>query len=295
MTGDWGISPGVMAACAISYLVHGSLSRDSMYTVRLTRRGIVIVRGSEVRPTERIAVASAMVPVAATVRKGEPAETALRRLMEDDHETLMVLDDDQRLVGVVSLSDLRRVPPGALSRTPVEEVACTGVVTVVPDDSLERAMRRFAVYDFNMLPVVARDDPRRVVGRLRRSDVLRAYHVYTMHTLETSVRIDFLRESHGDQGAFREAVVVEGSPAAGRCLAELALPAECVVVTVRRGAEVLVPHGSTRLQPGDRVLVFAVPSRKADAVAAWISAAGLPAAFRAARLWLPGGQQDSLC
>lgn len=50
MTGDWGLTLGVMGACAISYFVHGSLSRDSMYTVRLSKRGIIIVREARSDP-----------------------------------------------------------------------------------------------------------------------------------------------------------------------------------------------------------------------------------------------------
>lgn len=276
MTGDWGLTLGVMGACAISYFVHGSLSRDSMYTVRLTRRGITIVRGSEVRPTERITVAAAMAPVDRTIRQDEPIERAYPILLHDDHEPLLVVDGRGRLTGVLSLSDLRSLPPGVSARTPVQEVARTSVVTVFPDDTLDRAMRRFAVYDFAMLPVVAREDPRRLVGRLRRSDVLKAYHTHTLHTLEASVRIDFLREAHGDQGAFREVVVLEGSPLAGRRLAEVALPPECVVVTVRREGEVLVPHGQTQVRAGDRVLIFAVPAARADAIASWLAGASEP-------------------
>lgn len=270
MTGDWGLTLGVMGACAISYFVHGSLSRDSMYTVRLSRRGIVIVRGSEVRPTERVTVAAAMAPVGGTIHRDMPVQEAYRRLIQEDHEPLLVVDDDGRLVGVVSFSDLRTLPGVASNQTPVSHVARTSVVTVYPDDTLERAMRRFGVYDFAMLPVVSREDPRRVVGRLRRSDVLRAYHAYTMHTYEVAVRIDFLRDAHGDQGAFREVILSEASPVAGRKLGEVRLPAECVVVTVRRGREVLVPHGDTDLRPGDRVLIFAVPATRADAIAAWL-------------------------
>ena len=270
MTGDWNLTPGVMGACAVSYLVHGSLTRDSMYTVRLNQRGIVIVRGSEVRPTERITVAAAMAPPGRTIRRDAPVREAFRLLVED-HEPLVVVDEQDRLAGVVSLSDLRSLPGAAASDAPVAGVARTSVVTVFPDDTLERAMRRFGVYDFAMLPVVSREDPRRVVGRLRRSDVLRAYHAYTLHTYEVAVRIDFLRDARGDQGAFREAVLTEASPVVGRTPADVRLPADCVLVTVRRGAEVLVPHGDTLLMPGDRVLVFAAPAARADEVAAWLA------------------------
>lgn len=32
-----------------------------------------------------------------------------------------------------------------------------------------------------------------------------------------------------------------------------------------------MPHGDTLLMPGDRVLVFAAPSARADEVAAWLA------------------------
>lgn len=293
MTGDWGLTLGVMGACAISYFVHGSLSRDSMYTVRLSRRGIVIVRGSEVRPTERITVSAAMAPLAGTIHRDVPVQEAYRRLIQEDHEPLLVVDDDGRLVGVVSLSDLRTLPGVGSNQTPVGRVARTSVVTVYPDDTLERAMRRFGVYDFAMLPVVSREDPRRVVGRLRRSDVLRAYHAYTMHTYEVAVRIDFLRDAHGDQGAFREVVLSEASPVVGRRLVEVGLPAECVVVTVRRGQEVLVPHGDTELRQGDRVLIFAVPAARADAIAARLGGEVPVGMGRSASLVSPPSQRGA--
>ena len=285
MSGEWGLTLGVIAACAISYLVHGSLLRDSMYTVRLSRRGVVIVRGSEVRPTERIPVSSAMAPVGVTVRGDCSIEAVYRQLLQGGHEPLMVVDDDGRLIGVVSLSDLQTLAPSSSGSQPVQTVARTGVVTVYPDETLDQAMRRFAVYDFAMLPVVSREDPRRPVGRLRRSDVLKAYHAFTLHSFETSVRINFLREVHGDRGAFKEVVVLERSPLAGRRLMEVRLPSECVVVSVTRGDQVLVPHGSTEIRPGDRLLVFAVPARQVDDVASWLAGTatgkGLPASLGA--------------
>lgn len=44
------------------------------------------------------------------------------------------------------------------------------------------------------------------------------------------------------------------SIAAGKTLTELNLPSECVVAAIIRSGELIIPHGSTTLQPADEVL-----------------------------------------
>jgi CIC family chloride channel protein len=45
-----------------------------------------------------------------------------------------------------------------------------------PDDSLETALRKFALRDLEFLPVVAHDQTEKLVGILKKSDIFRAYH-----------------------------------------------------------------------------------------------------------------------
>lgn len=55
----------------------------------------------------------------------------------------------------------------------------------------------------------------------------------------------------------REFIVSEQSPAAGRRIVALGLPAQALVVLVRRQEDFIAPEGSTKLLPGDHVLVLA--------------------------------------
>lgn len=62
-----------------------------------------------------------------------------------------------------------------------------------------------------------------------------------------------------------EASIVEvdlpaDSPAAGRQVKELGLPADCVLVSIIRGDNVLIPHGRTVLEVGDAIV--AIVSKK---------------------------------
>lgn len=56
-----------------------------------------------------------------------------------------------------------------------------------------------------------------------------------------------------------EVVVLPQTPAAGRSLAALGLPAEALVGAIVRGQEVLVPDRSTVLNVGDHVILLALP------------------------------------
>ncbi|MFO0794168.1 MAG: CBS domain-containing protein [Candidatus Brocadiaceae bacterium] len=45
----------------------------------------------------------------------------------------------------------------------------------IPDDTISAALRRIGVRDVGQLPVVARKNPRHLVGLLRNTDIARAY------------------------------------------------------------------------------------------------------------------------
>jgi CIC family chloride channel protein len=69
----------------------------------------------------------------------------------------------------------------------VGQIATRELLVVYPDQSLEEAMSRFAQADVGRLPVVDRADPHRLVGVLRRSDIIKAYSHRVMPPTDASV------------------------------------------------------------------------------------------------------------
>jgi trk system potassium uptake protein TrkA len=61
-----------------------------------------------------------------------------------------------------------------------------------------------------------------------------------------------------------EAVALETSDIVGRPLRELKFPKDAIMGAIVRGPEVLIPNGSTVIQPGDRVMIFALTSAIKD-------------------------------
>lgn len=107
--------------------------------------------------------------------------TTLRRAMHivsDSRDThFPVVDDREELVGIFSLSDLRRI----YLEHEVSDMVIAGdfmreqVATVTPSDSLHDVQRLFTRRAVSALPVVDEENPRRVLALLRRNEVGRAY------------------------------------------------------------------------------------------------------------------------
>ncbi|MDY0110358.1 MAG: potassium/proton antiporter [Candidatus Krumholzibacteria bacterium] len=81
----------------------------------------------------------------------------------------------------------------------------------------------------------------------------------------------------GLRGDTREYEVLPDSPAAGRRIMDLGLPANVLVLLVRRGHEFLVPSGQTSLLGRDTLLVLAEPEAHAAAAAMFAPRDSIPA------------------
>ena len=104
-------------------------------------------------------------------------EFVYHHLLRRGHRALPVMERDGsvggagRLLGIVSVSDVKDVPQPAWGHTSVAEVMTRAPLkTVTPQTGLDHALRLLAEDSLNQLPVV---DGGRLVGLLTRADVLR--------------------------------------------------------------------------------------------------------------------------
>jgi CBS domain-containing protein len=109
------------------------------------------------------------------VRSCEPSTTVVDAAKVMAHEDVgpVPVVQDGRLVGIVTDRDIvvRVVAEGRDPRsTTLEEIASQDVVTVSPDDNLDRALQLLAQNQVRRLPVVEGD---RLVGIVAQADVAR--------------------------------------------------------------------------------------------------------------------------
>ena len=97
--------------------------------------------------------------------------------VESSRETyFMMVDREQHLLGIISFQDLRGVltKPGLMDLVISEDIAHTDIVTVAPDDDLEKVRNKFALQDMQLLPVVENGD--RIIGVVRYGDMMTIYN-----------------------------------------------------------------------------------------------------------------------
>jgi CIC family chloride channel protein len=167
----------LLGGCAASYTVSFFLMRESIMTEKIVRRGVrvlpeyaidwlaqVSVSELELRPPVALASSTSVEEARRWCASGAPGSS---------HQGWPVVDAAGRLAGVVTRRDLsdRRHAPDA----PIGSLLRRRPVVVYEDSSLREAADRMVVEDIGRLPVVRRDDPRRLVGFLTRSDLLSAH------------------------------------------------------------------------------------------------------------------------
>jgi CBS domain-containing protein len=116
-------------------------------------------------------VRDAMTTAVVTARSGEQIDDVAERIVERRHRSLPVVDDQQRLVGLVSEADLLGREPlsGRTNGRTVGTVMTKDVITLSPEDSISSARLLIAEHGLRMVPVV---EDGRVVGVLSRSDLV---------------------------------------------------------------------------------------------------------------------------
>lgn len=92
------------------------------------------------------------------------------------HNTYPVTDDENRLVGVISLSDYQEALLAGDKNRTAGEIAKRDVVTVFEDTPIADALQEILSGDFPILPVLSRKDERRLIGVISRRDILRFVH-----------------------------------------------------------------------------------------------------------------------
>jgi CIC family chloride channel protein len=254
MTNDYRIILPLMLAVALSLLISQRIRKDSVYAMGLARHGIRLDRGRDVEVMSAITVGEAM-------RAGEEAlpeslnlGDAAEMLAHTRHHGLPVVNAEGLLVGILTVQDIDRASGDTVAE------ACTREVEVAfPDETLNMALRRMSRRDVGRLPVVARSNPRKLLGVLRRADVIHAYDLALTRRVsqrhrEQAVRLDALTPQRVDVS---DVVLEFDSLADGKAIKEIPLPRESLIASVRRGGQVFIPHGDTVLHAGDVLVVVA--------------------------------------
>jgi len=159
------------------------LSRETIYTEKLMRRGIDILRLINSRLVPTISVGDVMTRNHPTVRRTTTL-AEMKQLCDDAHSRgFAVLDEDGGLFGIVTLTDYEKALDGGLGprETVVEDVCTTDMITAFPDETLIEVLPRVFDFQLGRVPVVDPEDPRVLLGMLRDRNIYNAWKLAFNH------------------------------------------------------------------------------------------------------------------
>ena len=259
MTGDYHIILPLMLTTVMATLVSRLISRESIYTLKLTRRGVHLQQGQDIDVMQSVSVRDAMTTDVDTVPLTMSLDELAGEFSRSHHHGFPVVDGTGELAGVVSIQDLERAKTAGPidGRTVADIMTREGLLVAYPYEPMWKALRRLGRRDVGRLPVVEEEGSRRLVGAVRRSDIIRAYDQAIAARAHHQHQADVLRLGQVDGTSFLHLRIPFDSSAVGQRISDLELPEECLIISVRRGRKLHMAHGYTTLESGDRVTVFA--------------------------------------
>jgi chloride channel protein, CIC family len=172
LTGDYSIILPLMLAVVVATGLSKLLSEDSIYTLKLRRRGIDIEKPAPPPGVlGGIKVASAMHKAPSAVRAEAPVPEVAARLAAEGRDALPVVDLELRVIGIVDAGAVERALAAGDDATAGE--LTEGVPSLRRDDDLGQAVIWLAEGDRPAMPVLSPEGG--LEGWLEHRDVLRAY------------------------------------------------------------------------------------------------------------------------
>ena len=255
LTDDYRILLPLMGAVVVAVVIAEQLEPESIYTLKLVRRGIRLFRGRDMDVLASVKVSEVMDPNPVTVSADMPAASLGGLFLQTNSHAFPVIDANGRLWGIVSLTDYRRAVGDATSVDPtlkVRDIAVRSLVVAYPDETLRDVAHRMAPRDLSRLPVVDRHDPHKLLGVIRRNDIV---HAYELGLVRRGFAAGDLPGAPPGTAVARF-VIHDASPLVGKNLAELHLPDDVLLIHIDRHGQTVLPHGDTVLQAGDTLTLL---------------------------------------
>lgn len=262
LTGDYRIILPLMLTVVIAtFLAQILLKNESIYTLKLIRRGIHLQRGRDVDILQSVPVKDVMKPICDTISVEATLVDLSDAFNHAQHQDIEVLNVDGSLWGLVTVTDLNRAVARELPRrAPVSEIGTpkNNLLTALPTESIGDALTRMGRRGLIRMPVVAPDNPGQLLGMLRQDDIIRAYNLALSRRAELQHRAKRMQLRNIDGTEFFELSLTPQDYAVNRTVIEMGplMPQKCILISVRRKGQVLIPHGDTTFQAGDKLTAF---------------------------------------
>lgn len=258
LTGNYEIILPLMLATVTGTILSRAISPESIYTLKLTRRGIHLQEGKDIDVMQTITVGEAMSKNFDVVTSDLTLKELAQEFEHSHHHGFPVVSQGNKLVGVVTLQDLdRALEAGIPDSAEIKDIAtCQNLITAYENEPMWTALRKLGVRDVGRVPVLKKGTEDELVGIIRRKDIIQAYNTAIIQRAQHQSRAE--RQTLGKiiDSKFIEIELPSTSPVIGTRISEIKLPEDCLIVSIQRGRKMFIAHGNSVLEEGDQLTVI---------------------------------------
>ena len=267
MTSDYLIILPLMLSVVVATAVSQWIRRDSIYTMKLSQKGIHLGFLGEAKVLGAIQVRDAMSTDFEILPEHMPVNELLNKASQDTNTTYFVANDNGVPNGMIKPEDFQIIfVESSLQGIIVNDMATPLSEVCFPEEPLSEVARQMAANGMSVMPVADPHDVKHIMGILRTENIFRSYaNLVTKHS-ELIGRIEQDAVQAPVQTQF---IISSRSALIGKCVREIELPAGVVLTFLRRGRKAVVPKGDTQLYARDKIFASYTPEHK-EAFRQWL-------------------------
>ncbi len=175
LTGDYKIILPLMLSCIIASLLTLGLHKESIYTLKLKRRGILFKEGRELNILRSLFVKDLISQDYELFLNKERVGRIIDQAIGGKHHAFQIVDEERNYVGCFALNQLKKLvhEKETLDSFVIAQDLAVPDIQLDYEDNLERAMEIFGREDVAEIAVLK---DKKFFGVIKRKDVIEAYN-----------------------------------------------------------------------------------------------------------------------
>lgn len=189
MTDDYHLIVPLMIAVSTSYLVSSFLEKESIYTMKLAKRGIQVRRGTHISALKEIGVTEIMT-TSPVVLTPDMTTTEVFDIIDKTHHTKFPVVEGRKVVGILIAEDLfhKRKNPERENR--VRDLMNPDFLHLSPTCTMDSVLHAMMDRDEGHAVVADPLHPEYMLGYITKADVLKAYDIAIIRLQKAGLDIE---------------------------------------------------------------------------------------------------------
>ncbi len=167
MTNDYKIILPLMISSILSVLIARKLLNESIYTLKLVRKGINLFAGRDINILREFRVKDIMIEGYPSVSGATPLKKLLSRMLTEKQDEILVTAKNGRFLGNISLNSIKEYlnDQDVLADIVIaSDIMDLEAPTLKANDKLDLAMHIMGRSDHKILPVISNEKEKRLLG-----------------------------------------------------------------------------------------------------------------------------------